>query len=219
MAFFSANFNGNSNLIVNFEAMSKRIKKDSKLMDNRTTESILVDNRFLTHGKREFFFSKMHDFDLPGENETYHYLTNRKFSAIEIVNKILDDEKVICSQCSIIIYSINLKAGERFVELYKNRKIQNLTFLFSTLRFTGRNRELDDVYAKLERFGKFKIGYFSTHAKVIAMKTNAGNFTIEMSCNFSANSKIENVTITNHAGLVDFQIEAIDRIIDLKNDA
>lgn len=200
--------------------MSKKIKKDSKMKDKTFIENVVFDNRILTKDEVKFYFSKMHTFEIPKENESYHFVTNRKFSAIEIIEEILKDDNAICSECVIAIYSINQKAAEKFIDLYEVGKIKKLTFLFSTMRRTStRKKDLENVYSKLHSYGKFKIGYFSSHAKIIAMKTNIGDFAIEMSCNFYSNSKIENVTITNNSKLTNLHAETINKIIDFGNDA
>ena len=194
--------------------MSKRIKINSKLKAENA-EVILIDNRITTKADgQKCYFSDMINFDLPKENEAIHYVTNRAFNAVEIIEKICKSE--IIENGAIAVYSISEKAVKKIIELNKSKRLNNLSFLFSTIR--NANGAKEKQYNIIEQSGKFKIGYFYSHAKIMALQTRGGNYVVEMSCNLAHNSKVEHITIFNDKKLLDFHCNTINNIINLKHE-
>jgi len=80
-----------------------------------------------------------------------------------------------------------------------------------------RGENLENTYNTLENSRLFNIGYFYSHAKIMAFNTKKNNYAIEMSCNLAHNSRIENITIYNNKELCKFHINWIKNVIKLKN--
>jgi len=194
--------------------MSKRVKI-SNYLKNENKDKFLINNVFVEKNHvPDFYFSDNMDFDLPAKNRSIHLVTNRSFNAIEIIEKIVKKEEIIKS--AIAVYSINKRATEKIISLAKEGKIKEAIFLFSTIR-NDRGENLEACYKKLEDSKLFKIGYYYTHAKIMAIETHQNNYVIEMSCNLANNARIENITIFNDKDLFEFHSMCITNLVKLYN--
>lgn len=191
----------------------KRIKKNTLLKaDNKDT--FLIHGEFLQKNEVDkMYFSEKIDFQMPKQNECVHYVTNRAFNAFEIVEKILKDE--IIEEANITVYSINEKACNKIIEFSNKGLINNITFLFSTIRSDRGTKKsgLETTYRKLEKWGGARIGYYYTHAKVLCLKTKENYYVSEQSCNLSHNSKIEQFCIFNNKELFEFHSKWIASLV------
>lgn len=192
--------------------MSKRLSVGKKFLKKENADKIIVSSNLIKDSDiSDCFFSKKITFDLPKVGSSIHFVTNRAFNAIEVIEKICENE--IIDEAYIAIYSINKKAVNKIIELEKAGRIKKINFLFSTIR-NDRGENLENAYSKIKRYRKFNIAFYYTHAKVMAVKTKENYYTIEMSCNLAQNARIENMTFFNSEKLFEFHKSWIKKLTD-----
>ena len=195
--------------------MSKRIKAGTVLKKDNI-DNFIIDGHLLTKPEAaNYVFSDQVDFELPKTGGCLHYITNRAFNAIEIIEKVAQGE-VIEEMC-VAVYSINEKAGSKIMALHRAGRIKKASFIFSTIRRGGKGNSLESTYKTLQNYGAFNICYLYSHAKVVTIKTKSSDYTLEMSCNLAHNSRIENIVIFNSAQLLDFHSSWIKSLMEAEN--
>jgi hypothetical protein len=191
--------------------MKKILLNTNLSSDNKDT--FLIDGKFVQkQDVPKFYYDANINFALPKKNECLHYVTNRAFNAIEIIEKIVESGHVI--DFAIAIYSIDKKATRKFIDMTQRGDIaRDGYFLFSTIR-NDRGENLQGNYNQLEQTGLYKIGYYYSHAKVMCLMTAQDFFTVEMSCNLAHNSRCENMTFYNNSELFEFHKNWISKLVD-----
>jgi hypothetical protein len=154
---------------------------------------------------------------LPNENEQIRLITKRSFNSVAFIQFIC--EKEIIEHLILVVYSFNHEAAKIIEELINNGKIKKATVFMSNLRNKAHRQKEQLTKDLFIRNPKIKLIFASSHAKIVAMKTNENNhYIIEGSGNLSYNSRIEQYVIDNCVKLYDFTIKWIDEIQEyLKN--
>lgn len=153
--------------------------------------------------KRGAVIARIAEIGLPVPGEQLRLVTRRKFNAVEFVEHVALHEGI--QDLRAAIYSINYRAGQRLIEMINEGHIGRAEILMSNLR-NGAHREKEVVLrGLLERHARIELFFCSSHAKVMAMRTRAGNhYVIEGSGNHAENSRVEQYVIDNDQGVHDW---------------
>ncbi|WP_323041135.1 hypothetical protein [Gemmobacter sp.] len=150
--------------------------------------------------KRGAVIDRITEIGLPMPGEQLRLVTRRKFNAVEFLTHVAVTERV--EHLAAAIYSINYNAARLMVKMIDDGLIGSADILMSNLR-NGAHREKEVVVRDLfERHAKIDLFFCSSHAKVMAIKTVAGNsYVIEGSGNHADNSRVEQYVIDNDDGV------------------
>ena len=143
---------------------------------------------------------RISEIGLPKKGEQLRLVTRRKFNAVEFLTFIAATEGI--DHLAAAIYSINYRAARLMVKMIDDGLIGSADILMSNLR-NGAHREKEVVVRELfERHDRISLFFCSSHAKVMAMRTRAGNsYVIVGSGNPAENSRVEQYVIDNDEGV------------------
>lgn len=150
--------------------------------------------------KRSTVIARIAEIGLPQPGEQLRLVTRRKFNAVEFLTHVADREGI--TRLTAAIYSINHDAARAMNQMILDGRIGSALILMSNLR-NGAHKEREmATRMMLETNPRVSLFFASSHAKVMAMTTRAGNhYVIEGSGNHANNSRVEQYVIDNDAAI------------------
>ncbi len=141
---------------------------------------------------------------LPGIDESYHIIQNGRFDFFDYLPRILFfiDQ---ADEAYLSTWTMNRENTKGLSELYQKNKLRNIT-LITGLYFMHRERAVFATLLDFMQKNNQKFAALKNHAKIIALANHKKRIyiTIEGSANFTANPRIEQITITNNKNLFEF---------------
>lgn len=178
-----------------------------------------MDDRMFRKYQAKFsaVVASLDDVGLPAPGQQYRLITRRSFNAIEMLDYIARRERIV--EMKIAIYSINFFAAQIMMELVNSGRIERVEVMMSNLRNKA-HREKEEILKKqFTDHPRIDLFYCSSHAKLMACKTERGNhYLIEGSGNHAYNSRIEQYVIDNDADLFAFTCAWMTEIKDFLAD-
>lgn len=146
---------------------------------------------------------RIEEVGLPSPGEQLRLVTRRKFNAIEFLAYVAERERIV--DFAAAIYSINFNAAKMIVEMLDDGRIGEAEILMSNLRNKAYREKEVATKELFESHPRIRLWFCSSHAKVMACRTEAGNYyTIEGSGNHANNSRVEQYVIDNDREIYEF---------------
>lgn len=180
--------------------------------DKRAEKSGLEElkaKKFETYFNETFELIKEIDFKIPEKNESKLILTMKSFSAVGLIDFIIEKEGTYPNQMVCFIYSLNSKIAKRLNEIAENTELTKI--VLSDLQNTAfRSKEK----AVLECFKSKKIEsiFVHSHAKIISLDFGKNKYTILGSGNLAANARVEQYQIINSSEMYNFVDNSFDEM-------
>ena len=176
------------------------VKKDTQ---DSGVEDIATQKHKINAEKTYQIIHELEELGLPKNGEQVKIITFKSFNAILFLKHITEKETV--EDLKLVIYSFNYDASKLLDTLINEGKIKKATILMSNLRNKAHREKEQLTRDMLVANPKIDLFFASSHAKIMAMRTNKGNnYVIEGSGNLSFNSRIEQYCLTNDSKLFDF---------------
>jgi hypothetical protein len=157
--------------------------------------------QFKNYFNDTFELIKQINFKIPEINESTLILTMKSFSAVGLINYIIEEEKKYPNKMICFIYSLNSKVAERLNIIAD--KTETTKIVLSDLQNTAfRSKEK----AVLECFKSKKIEsiFVHSHAKIISLDFGLNKYTILGSGNLASNARVEQYQIINSSEMYNF---------------
>lgn len=146
---------------------------------------------------------EIEDLGIPEDGEQIRFVTFKSFNGALFLNHICETE--IIEHLYMSVYSFNYDASVLVNDLINEGKIKRATILMSNLRNKAHREKEQMTRDMLVDNPNVDLFFASSHAKIMAMKTQSGNhFVLEGSGNLSFNSRIEQYCFDNNKGLFEF---------------
>ena len=156
---------------------------------------------------------QIEEIGLPKENEQIKLITFRSFNAVHFLNYIAKKEKV--THLLLVVYSINAEAARFIDEMINAGMIERATILISNLRNKAHRQKEQITRDLFVENPKVDLFFCSSHAKIMAMKTENNHYVIEGSGNLSYNSRVEQYTLDNDKKLFEFTLNWMNEVREL----
>lgn len=154
---------------------------------------------------------EIEDLGMPKEGEQIRFVTFKSFNGALFLNHICETE--IVEQLLLCVYSFNYDASVLINDLINQGKIKKATILMSNLRNKAHREKEQMTRDMLVNNPNVDLFFASSHAKIMAMKTQKNNhYILEGSGNLSFNSRIEQYCFDNNKGLFDFTFKWMQEI-------
>lgn len=155
--------------------------------------------------------AKLEELGLPKPGQQFRLITRRTFNAIQFLEHIANQEKII--DLKMAIYSINYNAAKILVRLIDDGRIDTVEILMSNLRNKAHREKEEIIKNMFIGHKKISMFYCSSHAKMFSCVTSQGNYyTCEGSGNLAFNSRVEQYVIDNDKALYDFSCSWMEDI-------
>ena len=153
----------------------------------------------------------LEELGMPKKDEQIRFVTFKSFNAVLFLNHICETE--IIEHLILAVYSFNYDASVLINDLIKQGKIKKATILMSNLRNKAHREKEQITRDMLVNNPNVDLFFASSHAKIMAMKTQKNNhYILEGSGNLSFNSRIEQYCFDNNKGLFDFTFKWMQEI-------
>jgi hypothetical protein len=173
-----------------------------------------LDDRILRKAwpvQRNQVITRIAESGLPTPGEHLSLVTMRNFSAIELLDYILDTETIL--EASIVLYSISRASCVQLLKHHANRKIRNLQLLVSNLRNTAVKSKEEASITILKTAPQIDLFFANSHAKIMVCRTDKNNhYIMTGSGNLANNSRIEQYCIDNDPTLYQFHRDWIQTV-------
>ena len=151
----------------------------------------------------------------PKPNEQYRIITEKQFNAYALILHILETEQI--KEMHLAIYRINHPTVESIIDFIKAGKIEKATFVISN--FFNQTKKPEKWAIMLRDFAEQNNNvnhvYTHNHSKVLAVKTESGNYYVfEGSGNMSDNARIEQYIYENNETVYNFHKEWMSNITE-----
>jgi len=147
---------------------------------------------------------------LPEENHQIRIVTLRTFNAVLFLKHIAQQEQI--EELIVAIYSINHEAARMINDIIIEHDA-TAELLISNLRNKAHRRKEIATKEIFMQNPRIKLMFASSHAKIMAIKTKAGNhYVLEGSGNLSFNSRIEQYVLDNDPKLYQFTYDWFQEI-------
>lgn len=178
------------------------INTDKDTKDSELEE--LEDEKYKSFCEKTYkVISQVEEIGLPKHGEQLRLITFRSFNAAIFLAHITETE--IIEEIMLVVYSINAEAAKLINDLILSGKIKKAKVLMSNLRNKAHRAKEQITRDSFVNNPNVDLFFCSSHAKIISMKTDKGNFyTIEGSGNLSFNSRVEQYSIENNKALFEF---------------
>jgi hypothetical protein len=150
--------------------------------------------------------------ELPKKNEYIHIVSNGSFDYFKIIPRIIELSK---KQFDLYAstWTMNYENAEELIKLIESGVIK------SCIMITGKYMESREplVFETLKQGlydNNCKLYAFKNHCKIIGMQSGQDYYVIEMSANFTSNTRTEQLTFTNNKKLYDFHLKWIREVSD-----
>lgn len=191
------------------------INKEKDLNDSGIED--LSHVKFQSNSKKTYeIINSEKEFILPEKNTSLRIVTFKSMNASLLLQHIAKQEKI--KELLIAAYSINHDSARLIDSIVKENNCKT-EILISNLRNQA-HRKKEELTKELFINNKnIKLFFCSSHAKIISVKTNKGNYYhIEGSGNLSFNSRVEQYIIDNDENLFNFTKNWFSKVRDfLKN--
>lgn len=148
---------------------------------------------------------------LPEKNEYFHIVSNGNFDYFKIIPRILQLSKNDMT-CYASTWTMNYNNIDELIKLIEVGRITKCRMFVGD--YLKKREPL--VYEHLKQ-GLYENGMslraFANHSKVIAMSDGENHYTIEMSANFTANRRTENLVMTNSQVVYDFHVKWMEELM------
>jgi len=141
----------------------------------------------------------------PHKNEQYRIITEKQFNAFALILHLLESEEI--EELYLAVYRINEPTVTSIIDFIEVGKIKKATFVISN--FFNQTKKPEKWAIMLREFCVNNVNcehvYTHTHAKVLAIRTESGNYYIfEGSGNMSDNARIEQYIYENNQEVYEF---------------
>lgn len=171
----------------------------------RTQESgmeSMKDKAYSDYYKQTFQIIKEINFSVPAKGETTTILTLKSFSAIGLIDYLIQQIGAYPKKMVCYIYSLNAKVATRLNEIAD--KTGETKLVISDLQNTA-YRQKEEAVISCFKSTKIEQIYVHSHAKIISLFFNEDfQITILGSGNLAANARVEQYQIINDAGMWQF---------------
>lgn len=144
--------------------------------------------------------SKIEECGIPKKGQQLRLITTKSFNSVAFIELIAINE--IINELLLVIFSINISAAKRIIELKNRGRIKEIKIIVSSIRNAGHKLKSKAVKLLLE--SGLRIVFVNSHAKIMAIRTNQNYYVIEGSGNMSFNGRIEQYIIDNDKALYFF---------------
>lgn len=150
---------------------------------------------------------------LPEEDHALHLLLGDDFNAWDIVPAIIALENTTATAIYISTLGFNKKMAESLAELLESGDIRR-AFLLCSHYFQATDRPTFRHAVDRLRGTGGKVNFARSHAKIICVDINGKKYVCEGSANLRNSSNVEQMTITQSAGLFTFHSDWIKRNVE-----
>lgn len=164
----------------------------------------MEDRAYARYVERHYaLIDKLKEVGLPKPGEQFRLVTRRSFNAIQFLEYIASEEKIL--DLKMAIYSINFNAAKILVALINDGRIKKVEILMSNLRNKAHREKEEVIKQMFIEHPRISLFFAQSHAKTFACRTSKGNYyTCEGSGNLAYNSRVEQYVIDNDKGLYEF---------------
>lgn len=151
---------------------------------------------------------------LPKKNEYIHIVSNGNFDYFKLIPRILQLSKNNFNLYAST-WTMNYSNIDELTKLIEVGKINNCTILVGD--YLRKREPLVFQHLKQSLYeNNGKLIEFSNHAKIICMSDKENYYVIEMSANFTANRRTEQMVFCNSKLVYDFHVKWMEELINDK---
>lgn len=151
---------------------------------------------------------------MPNHNEYFHIVSNGNFDYFKIIPRVL-----FLNKNNFILYAstwtMNYQNIDELTKIVEMGRIINATILVGDYLRKREPLVFEHLKQNLYNNGG-RLKEFANHAKIICMSDNENYYTFEMSANFTANRRSEQIVMTNSKIVYDFHIKWMEELFNEK---
>ena len=167
--------------------------KNNNLKETKQIRLTINDKRLIEMNRKEEL-NKVFD-RLPNKDEYFHIVSNGNFDYFKIIPRILQLEPGTF-ELFASTWTMNYNNIDELTKLIETGRINSCNMLVGD--YLRRREPLVFETLKQSMFNNSgKLKEFSNHCKIVLMSNGLNYYTVEMSANFTANRRTEQIVMTN----------------------